>query len=250
MSMSKSSRMLQYINYRMRVTIQDGRQLIGKFMAFDRHMNLVLGDCEEFRKLPLTKGSKEEREDRRTLGLCPPQGRRSHFTHRRRGVVTGPLSHAQPGLAGPVRGVGGPAPGMMHPQISRPPQISGPSVSYPLHPHVVRPPSVAPPPGGYPPRPGMPMPPQFRPAGPPSVGFAPPSQYGQRPQMMPPSQMMRGPPPTGGPPRPGMSGPPPPGQQPPRPGMPPPPPPGGQVQMFGPPRPGMPPPPNAPQNQQ
>ncbi|KAL8504080.1 hypothetical protein ACS0TY_022709 [Phlomoides rotata] len=278
MSMSKSSRMLQYINYRMRVTIQDGRQLIGKFMAFDRHMNLVLGDCEEFRKLPLTKGSKEEREDRRTLGLVllrgeevisltvegspPPDDSRLKTTSASvvagpgigraacRGVVTGPLSHAQPGLARPVRGVGGPAPGMMQPQISRPPQISGPSVSYPPHPHVVRPPSVAPPPGGYPPRPGMPMPPQFRPAGPPSAGFAPPSQYGQRPQMMPPSQMMRGPPPTGGPPRPGMSGPPPPGQQPPRPGMPPPPPPGGQVQMFGPPRPGMPPPPNAPQNQQ
>ncbi|KAK6153174.1 hypothetical protein DH2020_012813 [Rehmannia glutinosa] len=64
MMMSKSSKMLQYINYRMRVTIQDGRQLIGKFMAFDRYMNLILGDCEEFRKLPPTKGSKEEREDR------------------------------------------------------------------------------------------------------------------------------------------------------------------------------------------
>ncbi|XP_031488851.1 uncharacterized protein LOC116256590 [Nymphaea colorata] len=69
MSMSKSSKMLPYINYRMRVTIHDDRQLVGKFMAFDCHMNLVLEDCEEFWCLPPVKGKKEEHEDRRTLGL-------------------------------------------------------------------------------------------------------------------------------------------------------------------------------------
>lgn len=32
-----------------------------RFMAFDRHMNLVLGDAEEFRKLPPKKGKEEVR---------------------------------------------------------------------------------------------------------------------------------------------------------------------------------------------
>ncbi|KAK9123028.1 hypothetical protein Sjap_012630 [Stephania japonica] len=157
MSMSKSSKMLQYINYRMRVTIQDGRDLVGKFMAFDRHMNLVLGDCEEFRKLPPLKGKKnEERIDRRTLGLVllrgeevismtvegppPPEESRAKAVGAAamagpglgrgagRGIPTAPMVQAQPGLAGPVRGVGGPTPGMMQPQMARP-QLSAPPVS-------------------------------------------------------------------------------------------------------------------------
>lgn len=39
--MSRSSKMLQYVNYRMRITILDGRVLVGTLMAFDRHLNLV-----------------------------------------------------------------------------------------------------------------------------------------------------------------------------------------------------------------
>ncbi|KAI4324902.1 hypothetical protein MLD38_030345 [Melastoma candidum] len=279
MSMSKSSKMLQYINYRMRVTIQDGRQLVGKFMAFDRHMNLVLGDCEEFRKLPPSKGSSatsSDREDRRTLGLVllrgeevvsltvegppPPDDSRAKASSGAaampgsgigraagRGVPIAPVQ-AQPGLAGPVRGVGGPAPGMMQPQLSRP-QLSAPPISYPP---AMRPPPPAFPgqaPGAAMMRPGaMPsMPPPQFPARP---GMAPPPQFpmqpmqqpqfGQRPPMGPPppqGTMMRGPPPAA-PPRPGMPMPPPM-----RPGMPPPP--GGQVPVFGPPR--MQPPPGAQQ---
>ena len=45
----RSNKVAQFINYRMKVTTDDGRFLIGTFMAYDRHMNIILGDCEEHR---------------------------------------------------------------------------------------------------------------------------------------------------------------------------------------------------------
>lgn len=38
-----------WIDYLVRVTIQDGRQLVGRFLAFDQHMNLCISECQEFR---------------------------------------------------------------------------------------------------------------------------------------------------------------------------------------------------------
>eukprot|EP00598_Pedospumella_elongata_P003380 CAMPEP_0184979602 /NCGR_PEP_ID=MMETSP1098-20130426/9824_1 /TAXON_ID=89044 /ORGANISM="Spumella elongata, Strain CCAP 955/1" /LENGTH=219 /DNA_ID=CAMNT_0027502925 /DNA_START=198 /DNA_END=857 /DNA_ORIENTATION=- len=127
----------------MRITLQDSRVLVGTFMAFDRHMNIVLGDTEEFRKIKAKKGSglSEEREEKRTLGLIilrgdsvvsltiegppPPDGTEKMTpggpgqgkASATRGVPVAPVMSAPLGLAGPVRGVGGPAMSIMQPPV-------------------------------------------------------------------------------------------------------------------------------------
>lgn len=41
--------MMSLIHYRLRVTLNDGRQMTGELLAFDTHMNLVLSNSTSHR---------------------------------------------------------------------------------------------------------------------------------------------------------------------------------------------------------
>jgi small nuclear ribonucleoprotein B and B' len=70
---TQRSKFLQWIDFRVRITIQDGRMMVGTFLAFDKHMNVVLADTEEYR---ITKTNKVgvNKQIKRTLGLVIIRG--------------------------------------------------------------------------------------------------------------------------------------------------------------------------------
>ena len=68
----KNTRLADFINYRVVVELHDHRKFRGQLLAFDRHMNLVLADCEESRIV--TKKGSEPQDIRRLLGLVMTRG--------------------------------------------------------------------------------------------------------------------------------------------------------------------------------
>ena len=77
---SQKSKFIQWIDHRIRVTIDDNRMIVGTFLAFDKHFNLVISETEEFRRLKPKKRGKfkksgdPEKEIKRVLGLIILRG--------------------------------------------------------------------------------------------------------------------------------------------------------------------------------
>jgi len=72
------------LQHRVKVVLNDSRALVGQLLAFDKHMNLVLAECDEFRRVKrkhsAAQGNKEDAADddddemKRTLGLVILRG--------------------------------------------------------------------------------------------------------------------------------------------------------------------------------
>ncbi|ROW06358.1 hypothetical protein VPNG_07545 [Cytospora leucostoma] len=227
MATNKQGKMAGYINYRMRVTLLDGRQMTGQMLAFDKvshqsaprlidiylltwkqHMNVVLADTEEFRRIKkqnkpsapgAAPGSAQTivQEEKRTLGLTIVRG--AHIVSlsvespppadpsaRLGKTTTGGISttlQSGPGVARPAgRGaappvaLAGPAPGV---GAGVPPPafggFPGAPPGFPGRAGPGAPPGFPGPPAGFPPA-GFPGAPggQFPPGFPGAPGGAPP----------------------------------------------------------------------------
>ncbi|WVQ98277.1 hypothetical protein IAU59_005400 [Kwoniella sp. CBS 9459] len=195
--------MVTLIHYRLKVTLNDGRSLVGQMLAYDKHMNFVLAECEEFRtvKGKKAKGAPDGEptpsvQQKRTLGLVilrgetivsvtvegPPPVQKDEGT-----LAAGPGKGVPAGRGMPL---GAGAPGAM---AARPMAYARPPPGFP--PGMPGLPPGMPPgfPGGAPGLPpGMPppagMPPGFRPPGFPGAPAGLPFPPGQMPPGFRPPQ--------------------------------------------------------------
>ncbi|EAY08381.1 Sm protein [Trichomonas vaginalis G3] len=73
MQAPRGSKLSKFINSRVKVVISDHRYFVGQMLAFDTHSNIVLKDCEEYRRLNRRKAG-ELQEAKRNIGLMILRG--------------------------------------------------------------------------------------------------------------------------------------------------------------------------------
>lgn len=82
-TVSKRTRMSDLVNYRLKIHTVDNRTFVGRLLAFDKHLNLVLSDTEELRitnkslhelKNAAIKSTVNVAQDKRLLGLIILRG--------------------------------------------------------------------------------------------------------------------------------------------------------------------------------
>ncbi|VEU23682.1 DEKNAAC105028 [Brettanomyces naardenensis] len=65
----RKAKLATLLNFKVRVTTTNSSQFIGTLISFDRYMNLVLVDCEEFRLTKKSQGDlrKQTRQNKRII---------------------------------------------------------------------------------------------------------------------------------------------------------------------------------------
>jgi small nuclear ribonucleoprotein B and B' len=72
--MTRQNKILLLVNSRVRITLNDGQVILGQLLAFDKYMNMVVADCEEYRRTKNQKNSVDEKQLKRSLGLIVLRG--------------------------------------------------------------------------------------------------------------------------------------------------------------------------------
>ncbi|KAA6389616.1 MAG: putative small nuclear ribonucleoprotein B and B' [Streblomastix strix] len=124
---AKRTRLENYFNWRVRIILNDGRNLVGKLYATDKFLNVVLAETEEVRTVKGKKGA-DDQEQRRQLGFillrgefvisiipegAPPQQRDKVGIKATTGATGVPIGRGMPlpiAPSGPIPLQGGPIP--------------------------------------------------------------------------------------------------------------------------------------------
>eukprot|EP01059_Diplonema_ambulator_P005087 TRINITY_DN14807_c0_g4_i1.p1 TRINITY_DN14807_c0_g4~~TRINITY_DN14807_c0_g4_i1.p1 ORF type:complete len:147 (+),score=35.70 TRINITY_DN14807_c0_g4_i1:57-497(+) len=77
---NRKGKLFQFVNHQVRCAIGNNRVLVGQFLAFDRHMNMVLCGTNEYRRSTQKdeEGNECELEQMRPLGLVFVRGEAVH----------------------------------------------------------------------------------------------------------------------------------------------------------------------------